>query len=837
MQVRNFLPPNIPVSEPRDGCWRLRPTSVSPRKQRGEDVSLGVVGSSLAYPQQVRHTDVWPGAIVCVSSADNACRLFDALVLDVFTSPSCAFYARQDGTRCRLVPPAASADPSQLAAASPSKPEVGEGESAGSCVSSRFPSAPAVRANGDVPLKPLQGRRQAEGVSVVGVRLFLLTERTQLSVSASKVRYRLCFDIHPQDALHGLLPQLWVWAVPRVLPLSPKFAEAAAEHQRQAAEGGGRVGPQDSTTTTEALSRHSPAAAEAAGSVSSQKQTATPAAAGALPAQQASAAASTATAAPSLGGSAAASQPSSSAEAASLAQTPSNAPAVQPPPLKRSCRTRNSSQSGAAAGPSTALVHSSPQRASSAAAVAAARDVRWALALADRLQLSPTGVAFARNAVFYVPADLQLLPTAYSNAAQCRRKRGRPPRSAAAAVTEEGSAFGEGGEVSSSLGNSAAAPAESPPQKKPLAPLFATGLAELLQPDLDLPALMSGCWKVRPLEWAFAVKRHLRQHQLGLCRRGAATGGATAASSHASKFASHNSPHPPPEGPLSYGLSAHSLALSQQATLGSGNGGGRRSPLCEGVEVEEGLSSACTTAAANLALNPTGPSPSGRTRGRKRLLSRQPEGASALDCQNAVPSKRPLQRHPGARATSALKAETGEAPSLAAAEPRACDEQQAFSEGCCEASVKLDWATMKGEEDSVASQRQSPSVRTPKEDDACGEAPSPTRAARARAAPPQGVAASSLLPHSSKATSHGQDQRQHQQSTPGEAAGAAALAGATRRATGLDSNSENVKTLSPEASPTQQASAKAVSRSAAARYVQPQHASSSSSDNLAATTK
>ncbi|KFH07968.1 hypothetical protein TGMAS_234230 [Toxoplasma gondii MAS] len=141
---RLFIPQNVPLAEPAEGCWRLRPRSPlcsSPppslarflrlldAQEKAEEAadsrrassSPSHTSSSSPPPASssplasvdpweralveegegeegaVRHRykvgllaqDVWPGAVVCVRMEENPHELHDALVLNVQTSPCC----------------------------------------------------------------------------------------------------------------------------------------------------------------------------------------------------------------------------------------------------------------------------------------------------------------------------------------------------------------------------------------------------------------------------------------------------------------------------------------------------------------------------------------------------------------------------------------------------------------------------------------------------------------------------------------------------------------------------------------------------------------------------
>ncbi|KEP67241.1 UNVERIFIED_CONTAM: hypothetical protein HHA_234230 [Hammondia hammondi] len=141
---RLFIPQNVPLAEPAEGCWRLRPRSplcsspppslarflrlLDAQEKVEEAADSSRVSSSPSHTSPsspppasssppasvdpweralveegqgeegaVRHRykvglltqDVWPGAVVCVRMEENPHELHDALVLNVQTSPCC----------------------------------------------------------------------------------------------------------------------------------------------------------------------------------------------------------------------------------------------------------------------------------------------------------------------------------------------------------------------------------------------------------------------------------------------------------------------------------------------------------------------------------------------------------------------------------------------------------------------------------------------------------------------------------------------------------------------------------------------------------------------------
>ncbi|PFH35831.1 hypothetical protein BESB_054820 [Besnoitia besnoiti] len=142
---RLFMPQNVPLAEPAEGCWRLRPRAplfsapppslahflrllrrqereaeaplelaaaqsppssspsssspcaASPATSPSADLERALVEESAGEGGEVRHRyrvsllarDVWPGAVVCVRMEENPHELHDALVLNVLTSPCC----------------------------------------------------------------------------------------------------------------------------------------------------------------------------------------------------------------------------------------------------------------------------------------------------------------------------------------------------------------------------------------------------------------------------------------------------------------------------------------------------------------------------------------------------------------------------------------------------------------------------------------------------------------------------------------------------------------------------------------------------------------------------
>nr|CEL69227.1 TPA: hypothetical protein BN1204_049430 [Neospora caninum Liverpool] len=132
--LRLFMPQNVPLAEPAEGCWRLRPRSpffsapppslahflrllhLQEKAQDAETFPPSPSASSAASDSAsedpwegalmaegagdegaVRHRyrvsllahDVWPGAVVCVRMEENPHELHDALVLNVRTAPCC----------------------------------------------------------------------------------------------------------------------------------------------------------------------------------------------------------------------------------------------------------------------------------------------------------------------------------------------------------------------------------------------------------------------------------------------------------------------------------------------------------------------------------------------------------------------------------------------------------------------------------------------------------------------------------------------------------------------------------------------------------------------------